>query len=82
MDLNERMMRTKHGQVTWADPNLGKKCIECKWCVRHNKPKLNPRLEDQCQLVFVHAKKPGDPFNAKMAIACSMFAAVDKATSE
>ena len=73
MDLFERMQKTVSGQVTWANPELGKKCSECKWCVRHPKPKMAPRLEDQCQLVFVHTKKRGVPFDAKRAIACSKF---------
>lgn len=73
MELSERMQKTVTGQVAWANPELGRKCSDCKWCVRHPKPKLAPRLEDQCQKVFVHSKKPGVPFNAKLAIACSMF---------
>ncbi|UOF80355.1 hypothetical protein [Caudoviricetes sp.] len=73
MELKDRMLRTVAGQVTWADPELGKKCIDCKWCVRHTKPKLAPRMEDQCKLVFVHTKRHGVPFNAKLAIACSKF---------
>jgi hypothetical protein len=73
MELTERMQKTVQGQVTWASPDLGKKCSDCKWCVRHPRPKLAPPMNDQCQLVFVHTKKRGVPFNAKLAIACSMF---------
>jgi len=73
MNLQERMQKTVSGQAAWADPTLGKTCSECRWCVRHPKPKKMPKLEDQCQKVFVHSSKPGVPFNAKLAIACSLF---------
>lgn len=75
MELPERMQKTVKGQVTWAKPELGKTCAQCKWRTKHPKPKLAPRVEDQCRLVFVHSKKPGVPFNANTAIACSMFEA-------
>lgn len=73
MELSERMQKTVQGQVTWASPELGKTCAQCKWRVRHPKPKLAPLMEDQCQLVFVHTKRRGVPFNASRAIACSKF---------
>ena len=73
MELSERMMKTVDGQVTWAEPKLGKTCAQCRWRIPHPKPK--PMMEDRCELVFVHSKKQGLPFNAERAIACSMFEA-------
>lgn len=71
MELPERMMKTVPGQVTWVKPELNKTCAQCKWRTKHSRPK--PHMQDQCQLVFVHLKKPGVPFNAEKAVACSMF---------
>ena len=73
MDLAERMKITVPGQLTWARPDLGKKCIDCKWCGGHPRPKHSSPLRDQCKLVFIHTKTRGVPFDAKLASACSMF---------
>jgi hypothetical protein len=72
-DLAERMKMTVPGQLTWARPELGKKCKECNWCVRHPKPSLSPPLRHQCKLVFIHSKRHGIPFDAYTAVACSKF---------
>lgn len=72
-DLQIRMTKTVPGQVTWADPELGSKCIACKNCERHPRPKLNPRLDHVCTLVKAHTGKIGQPFNANLAIACPKF---------
>lgn len=71
MELAERMAATVSGQVTWADPSKGQKCIMCRHVGKHPKPVEHK--PDICNLVRVHTKKNGLPFSAKKAIACSMF---------
>ena len=73
MELSERMQKTVPGQVTWANPELGKKCSDCKWRVKHKRPKLSHGFKDQCELVFVRSGRQGEPFNAEKTIACSLF---------
>jgi hypothetical protein len=67
------MARTVAGQVTWADPDKGMKCIACAHCGRHPSPPKDGPKKHQCSLVFVHTQKKGVPFDANSAIACSMF---------
>lgn len=66
MELAERMRKTVLGQVTWADPDIGKKCWECKNYKR-----------GICTLVRVVSGKTGVKYDGKRAIACSKFAGVD-----
>ena len=77
MELHERMVLTKEGQVTWANPELGKKCYECAHSARH--PKDSSKHE--CKLVKLITKRTGKPYDAYRAIACSKFEVVDKPTS-
>jgi methionyl-tRNA synthetase len=71
MELSERMQKTAEGQLTWADPTLGKTCDQCKHCERHPKPReFKP---DVCTLVKVHTGKIGMPFMARKAVACPKF---------
>lgn len=72
-DLQDRMSKTVLGQVTWANPDLGKKCFQCKHIKVHPKPSSDGRKMHQCALVKVHMRKPGVPFDGNNAIACSMF---------
>jgi hypothetical protein len=65
MELRERMVRTTAGQVTWASPELGKKCIEC----RH--------FDGACLKVKVVSGLKGKPYDGKKAIACSVFEGLD-----
>jgi|GEM_PF-1813408 len=74
MDLQDRMSKTVMGQATWADPDKGMKCVSCKHCGRHPAPPKEGPKKYQCAMVFVHTKKKGVPFDAKSAIACSLFA--------
>lgn len=81
MDLRERMANTKEGQVTWANPDLGKKCSECahadnKW------PSAPNRKTHICKLVRVVSGKVGVPYDGNRAIACSKFAEVDTPTTK
>lgn len=73
MELKDRMVLTLPGQLTWADPEKGAKCITCKHIRRHPKPKMNMQMMHQCGLVFAHSKRHGVPLDAKRAIACSMY---------
>lgn len=70
-ELKERMVKTMDGQVTWAEPELGKTCAECKHLARHPKPK--EFRQNVCQLVKVHTGKIGVPFMGRKAIACPKF---------
>lgn len=72
-DLQDRMSRTVVGQVTWADPDKGMKCISCKHVRKHPSPPSNGYRKYQCRLVFSHTRKQGHPFDAEKAIACTMF---------
>ncbi len=71
MELKDRMALTVEGQVTWADPSKGAKCITCKNVGKHPKPKI--QREQICQLVFLFTKKKGVPFDARRATACSKY---------
>ncbi len=71
MELQERMAKTVLGQLTWANPELGKTCAECKHCATHPKPReFRPNV---CQLVKVHTGRVGLPFMASKAIACGKY---------
>lgn len=71
MELSERMQKTVDGQLTWADPTLGKMCSDCKYSARHPKPKEH--RPNVCELVKLHTGKIGEPYMARKAIACSKF---------
>jgi hypothetical protein len=75
MELQERMAKTVKGQVTWADPSKGMKCKSCKHLSRVplHENRSDKRLNHRCDLVKLHTKKKGVPFNGDLAIACSMF---------
>ena len=76
MELAERMQKTQLGQVTWVNPDLGKKCLECKYA--NNKwPSASNRKTHICTLVKNHTGKNGVPYDAVRAIACSKFEGVD-----
>lgn len=68
MELRERMTKTVAGQVTWASPELGKKCVECK------------HYDNACLKVKVVSGIKGKPYDGKRAIACSVFEALDTET--
>lgn len=71
MELSERMLLTVAGQVTWASPEIGKKCVDC-------------RQYDQsdmiCKKVKLVCRTKGKPFDGRRAIACSVFEALDTKT--
>lgn len=70
-ELGQRMAKTVSGQVTWAEPELGKTCAECKHLARHPNPgQFKP---DVCQLVKLHTGRIGKPFMGRKAIACPKF---------
>lgn len=81
MELNERMAWTTEGQVTWADPELGKKCFQCVHA-DHKWPSAKNRKTHICTLVKLVSGRTGAPYDGKRAIACSKFAEVDKTTSK
>lgn len=70
-ELGQRMAKTVSGQVTWAEPELGKTCAECKHLALHPKPREFKR--DVCLLVKVHIGRIGKPFMGRKAIACPKF---------
>jgi len=80
MELTERMQKTVPGQVTWANPDLGKKCLDCAHLTPAPQTKGKPM--HICALVGVVSGKKGIPYDAVRAIACSKFAAVDTSTSQ
>ena len=71
MELVERMQKTVEGQVTWANPELGKKCIDCAHASLSKKPSSHRR--HVCKLVRVVSGRSGVLFDAQRAIACSKF---------
>jgi len=79
MELEERMQKTKPGQVTWANPDLGKMCLECAHL--EPAPKHKGRAMHVCKMVRVVSGMNGIPYDAVRAIACSKFAGIDEATS-
>ena len=80
MDVQERMAKTVKGQVTWANPDLGKKCSGCAHIQKVPRAELpkNPLIgvDHRCGLVKVHTGKKGEAFNARTAIACNKFKGV------
>ncbi len=70
------MVKTVEGQVTWADPDLGKKCFECKHCEIKFKNPPN-RKTHVCKLVRLASGRNGVAYDGQRAIACSKFSAVD-----
>lgn len=74
MELVERMQKTVEGQVTWASPELGKKCIDCIHASVLSRPSGHRR--HVCKLVRIVSGKAGVPFDAQRAIACSKFSDV------
>lgn len=80
MELTERMQKTILGQVTWANPDLGKKCIDCAYIARA--VKIKDKKTHVCTLVLAVSGIKGVPYDAKRAIACSKFAEVDTSTSK
>ena len=81
MELSERMARTVEGQVTWASPELEKKCFECGHA-DHKWPSANNRKTHVCKLVKLVSGKTGIPYDGNRAIACSKFSRVDTDESE
>ena len=80
MERAERMQKTVPGQVTWANPDLGKKCLDCAHITPA--PQTKGRPMHICTLVRLVSGSKGVPYDAVRAIACSKFAAVDTSTSE
>jgi hypothetical protein len=57
--------------LTWAKPEIGKTCAECKHCAAHPKPReFKPNV---CQLVKAHTGRVGLPFMASKAISCGKY---------
>lgn len=79
MELAERMQKTKLGQATWANPDLGKTCLDCAHLSPAPKPKGH--ATHICTLVRVVSGIKGVPYDAARSIACSKFAVVDKTTN-
>ncbi len=68
MELRERMIRTKPGQVTWANPEINKTCAQCGHFGQKTKI---------CGKVRLVTGVKGQPFDGGKAIACSVFEALD-----
>lgn len=75
MELVERMNLTKEGQVTWAQPEIGKKCIDCKHMLLSPMP--SQHRKHICALVKAHTGKVGILYDGNRAIACSEFEGLD-----
>ena len=71
-NLEKRISLTRNGQVTWARPDLGKLCTECRH-LGNVREKRNGDKVALCHLVKAHTKRAGKEFNVDGAIACSMF---------
>jgi len=80
MELQERINMTIKGQLTWANPDLGKKCIQCA----HISPAHKPveRKRHVCSLVRLHTGKKGVPYDAIYATACNKFHDIDNSDAE
>jgi len=78
MDLRERMTLTHEGQVTWANPDIGKKCYQCVYAVRNP----NDMRKKCCAMVKAVTGKNGKPYDVDRAIACSKFSEVDTTTTK
>lgn len=76
-DLAVRMTLFTKGQLTWPEPDLNKKCIQCEHVQRVPKEELNQYVmggaDHRCALVKAHTKKKGVIFNPHKAIACPKF---------
>jgi len=75
MGLAERMNATVPGQVTWANPDLGRRCNECIHIQLASRPSQHNR--HVCGLVKLVSGRSGVNLNAHRAIACSKFEAID-----
>jgi hypothetical protein len=80
MELQQRINMTAQGQATWANPEIGKKCIECAHIA--NAPRPSQRKKHICELVRVVSGKKGVPYDAIIAVACSKFQDIDKSKTE
>jgi len=67
--LEQRMQLTRQGQVTWAQPSLGKLCTDCTYFAR-DKP---GKPDGICRMVKVMTKKKGKPFDGSQAWACGKY---------
>jgi hypothetical protein len=74
--LQHRISLTRPGQVTWANPALGKSCETCAHLC-NSRSKRNGEKVAVCSLVKVHSRKPGKEFLVEGAVACSMWRAVE-----
>jgi hypothetical protein len=80
MELQQRINMTAQGQVTWANPEIGKKCIECANIA--DAPRPSQRKKHICELVRVVSGKKGVPYDATIAVACSKFQDIDNSKAE
>ena len=71
---------TAQGQVTWANPKIGKKCIECAHIT--GAPRPSQRRKHIYGLVRVVSGKKGVPYDAEFAVACSKFQDIDNSKAE
>jgi hypothetical protein len=68
--LDQRMRLTRPGQVTWAQPALGRKCTDCQhYCFSGD----DPAAGGICALVRTISRRHGPFFQGAEAWACSMF---------
>jgi hypothetical protein len=74
-DIQVRMALTQEGQVTWARPDLGMKCVTCVHMVDRKERVVKGVKRDlaRCYLVKVHTGRHGVEFNVGSAIACSQY---------
>jgi hypothetical protein len=74
-ELEERMALTKPGQVTWAKPELGRRCETCVHMVDRSEREMKgvKVARARCALVKAHTGKRGLEFAVQGAIACSQY---------
>jgi hypothetical protein len=80
MKLQQRINMTVQGQVTWANPEIGRKCIECAHIT--DAPKPSQRKKHICELVRVVSGKKGFPYDAEFSVACSKFQDIDNSKAK
>ena len=67
--LKERMNLTWPGQVTWARPELGRHCGDCRFF----EPENADSIDGRCSLVRAITRRRGDLLDGRRAIACGKF---------
>jgi hypothetical protein len=71
--IEDRIMMTHKGQVTWAQPSIGAKCASCAHYFDGKVVRGKNKGFGRCALVKAHTRKAGVLFDGEKATACSMF---------